>query len=187
MRFCRFRYRSDRLPGYWLWSPASFVAGNLHKAKLRNRQHSMLGPISPHKALHSLYQLPFIVRKLHIYGVGHIDRWTYWSSSRHRRKQRYKSVSNNQEQNAFGNQPGAAEEIARQLKLRDLVGSCGWLIRYEASGHKRKLVEAMEGFMRMIGPSMLCAYFEVWPYAVLPGNEWKAGDHNQYPGSLSDL
>src|ERR1700722_3723062 len=33
----------------------------------------MLCPVRPHKAFHSLYELPFIVRKLHIYEISYYD------------------------------------------------------------------------------------------------------------------
>ena len=59
----------------------------------------------------------------------------------------YKSVSNNQEQNAFETNLEAAEEIARQLRLRDLGGIIVVdFIDMKLPDNKRKLVEAMEGF-----------------------------------------
>ncbi len=61
----------------------------------------------------------------------------------------YKSVSNNQEQNALETNLEAAEEIARQLRLRDLGGIIvADFIDMKLPDNKRKLVEAMEGFMR---------------------------------------
>ena len=61
----------------------------------------------------------------------------------------YKSVSNNQEQNALETNLEAAEEIARQLRLRDLGGIIvADFIDMKFPDNKRKLVEAMEGFMR---------------------------------------
>jgi len=61
----------------------------------------------------------------------------------------YKSVSNNQEQNALETNMEAAEEIARQLRLRDLGGIIvGDFIDMKLPDNKRKLMEAMEGFMR---------------------------------------
>src|ERR1700749_3822673 len=61
----------------------------------------------------------------------------------------YKSVSNNQEQNALETNLEAAEEIARQLRLRDLGGIIvADFIDMKLPENKRKLVEAMEGFMR---------------------------------------
>jgi len=61
----------------------------------------------------------------------------------------YKSVSNNQEQNALETNLEAAEEIARQLRLRDLGGIIVVdFIDMKLPDNKRKLIEAMEGFMR---------------------------------------
>lgn len=61
----------------------------------------------------------------------------------------YKSVSNNQEQNAIETNLEAAEEIARQLRLRDIGGIIVVdFIDMKLPDHKKKLVEAMEGFMR---------------------------------------
>ncbi len=61
----------------------------------------------------------------------------------------YKSVSNNQEQNALETNMEAAEEIARQLRLRDLGGIIVIdFIDMKLPDNKRKLMEAMEGFMR---------------------------------------
>ena len=61
----------------------------------------------------------------------------------------YKSVSNNQEQNALETNLEAAEEIARQLRLRDLGGIIvADFIDMKLPDNKRKLMEAMESFMR---------------------------------------
>ncbi len=61
----------------------------------------------------------------------------------------YKSVSNNQEQNALETNLEAAEEIARQLRLRDLGGIIVVdFIDMKLPDNKRKLMEAMEEFMR---------------------------------------
>lgn len=61
----------------------------------------------------------------------------------------YKSVSNNQEQNALETNLEAADEIARQLRLRDLGGIIvADFIDMKLPDNKRKLMEAMEGFMR---------------------------------------
>jgi len=61
----------------------------------------------------------------------------------------YKSVSNNQEQNAFETNLEAAEEIARQLRLRDLGGIIVVdFIDMKLPENKRKLAESMEAFMR---------------------------------------
>jgi ribonuclease G len=61
----------------------------------------------------------------------------------------YKSVSNNQEQNAFETNLEAAEEIARQLRLRDLGGIIVVdFIDMKLPENKRKLAESMETFMR---------------------------------------
>jgi ribonuclease G len=61
----------------------------------------------------------------------------------------YKSVSNNQEQNAFETNLEAAEEIARQLRLRDLGGIIVVdFIDMKLPENKRKLAESMESFMR---------------------------------------
>jgi ribonuclease G len=60
----------------------------------------------------------------------------------------YKSVSNNQEQNALETNLEAAEEIARQLRLRDLGGIIVVdFIDMKVPDNKRKLMEAMESFM----------------------------------------
>jgi ribonuclease G len=61
----------------------------------------------------------------------------------------YKSVSNNQEQNALETNMEGAEEIARQLRLRDLGGIIVVdFIDMKLPDNKRKLIEAMENFMR---------------------------------------
>ncbi len=61
----------------------------------------------------------------------------------------YKSVSNNQEQNALETNLEAAEEIARQLRLRDLGGIIVIdFIDMKLPENKKKLVEAMEKYMR---------------------------------------
>jgi ribonuclease G len=61
----------------------------------------------------------------------------------------YKSVSNNQEQNALETNLEAAEEIARQLRLRDLGGIIVVdFIDMKLPDNKRRLMEAMETFMR---------------------------------------
>src|ERR1700681_3522495 len=61
----------------------------------------------------------------------------------------YKSVSNNQEQNALETNLEAAEEIARQLRLRDLGGIIVVdFIDMKLPDNKRKLMDAMEGYMR---------------------------------------
>src|SRR4249920_1511726 len=61
----------------------------------------------------------------------------------------YKSVGNNQEQNALETNLEAAEEIARQLRLRDIGGIIVVdFIDMKFPENKRKLMEAMEGFMR---------------------------------------
>ncbi|GAC1569030.1 MAG: Rne/Rng family ribonuclease [Chitinophagaceae bacterium] len=61
----------------------------------------------------------------------------------------YKSVSNNQEHNALETNMEAADEIARQLRLRDLGGIIvADFIDMKLPDNKRKLMEAMEGFMR---------------------------------------
>ena len=61
----------------------------------------------------------------------------------------YKSVSNNQEQNALGTNLEAADEIARQLRLRDIGGIIVVdFIDMKMPENKRRLVEAMEGFMQ---------------------------------------
>ncbi|WP_028787190.1 Rne/Rng family ribonuclease [Terrimonas ferruginea] len=60
----------------------------------------------------------------------------------------YKSVSNNQEQNALETNLEAAEEIARQLRLRDLGGIIVVdFIDMKLPENKRRLVEKMEEFM----------------------------------------
>jgi len=61
----------------------------------------------------------------------------------------YKSVSNNQEQNALETNLEAAEEIARQLRLRDLGGIIVVdFIDMKLPENKRKLAEFMESFMK---------------------------------------
>jgi ribonuclease G len=61
----------------------------------------------------------------------------------------YKSVSNNQEQNALETNLEAAEEISRQLRLRDIGGIIVVdFIDMKLPENKRKLVESMEEFMR---------------------------------------
>jgi ribonuclease G len=61
----------------------------------------------------------------------------------------YKSVSNNQEQNALETNLEAAEEIARQLRLRDIGGIIVVdFIDMKLPDNKKKLVEYMEEFMR---------------------------------------
>ena len=61
----------------------------------------------------------------------------------------YKSVSNNQEQNALETNLEAAAEISRQLRLRDLGGIIVVdFIDMKLPDNKKKLMEAMEGFMQ---------------------------------------
>lgn len=61
----------------------------------------------------------------------------------------YKSVSNNQEQNALETNLEAAEEIARQLRLRDIGGIIVVdFIDMKLPDNKKKIIEAMENFMR---------------------------------------
>jgi ribonuclease G len=61
----------------------------------------------------------------------------------------YKSVSNNQEQNALETNLEAAEEVARQLRLRDLGGIIVIdFIDMKFPDNKRKLMEKMEEFMQ---------------------------------------
>jgi ribonuclease G len=61
----------------------------------------------------------------------------------------YKSVSNNQEQNALETNLEAAEEIARQLRLRDLGGIIVVdFIDMKLPENKRRLMEKMEEFMK---------------------------------------
>jgi ribonuclease G len=61
----------------------------------------------------------------------------------------YKSVSNNQEQNAMETNLEAAEDIARQLRLRDIGGIIVVdFIDMKLPDNKRKLLEAMDGFMQ---------------------------------------
>ncbi|MFZ1528871.1 MAG: Rne/Rng family ribonuclease [Ferruginibacter sp.] len=62
----------------------------------------------------------------------------------------YKSVSNNQEQNALETNLEAAEEIARQLRLRDLGGIIVVdFIDMKLPDNKKKLADAMDQFMRV--------------------------------------
>jgi ribonuclease G len=61
----------------------------------------------------------------------------------------YKSVSNNQEDNALETNLEAAEEIARQLRLRDLGGIIVVdFIDMKLMENKKKLADAMERFMK---------------------------------------
>ncbi|MBC6491651.1 ribonuclease E/G [Flavihumibacter stibioxidans] len=61
----------------------------------------------------------------------------------------YKSVSNNQEQNALETNLEAAEEIARQLRLRDLGGIIVVdFIDMKLPENKKRLMDAMEGLMK---------------------------------------
>jgi ribonuclease G len=61
----------------------------------------------------------------------------------------YKSVSNNQEQNALETNLEAADEIARQLRLRDIGGIIVVdFIDMKLPENKKKLLEAMEEFMK---------------------------------------
>lgn len=61
----------------------------------------------------------------------------------------YKSVSNNQEQNALETNLEAAEEIARQLRLRDLGGIIVVdFIDMKLMENKKKLADAMEDLMK---------------------------------------
>jgi ribonuclease G len=61
----------------------------------------------------------------------------------------YKSVSNNQEQNAFETNLEAADEISRQLRLRDIGGIIVVdFIDMKLPENKRKLMEAMETLMQ---------------------------------------
>jgi ribonuclease G len=71
----------------------------------------------------------------------------------------YKSVSNNQEDNALQTNMEAAEEIARQLRLRDIGGIIVVdFIDMKLPENKKKLQDAMDGFMR----------FDRAKHAVLP-------------------
>lgn len=61
----------------------------------------------------------------------------------------YKSVSNNQEENAVQTNIEAAEEIARQLRLRDIGGIIVVdFIDMKLPDNKKKLQDVMDGFMR---------------------------------------
>ena len=61
----------------------------------------------------------------------------------------YKSVSNNQEQNALETNLEAAEEIARQLRLRDIGGIIVVdFIDMKLPDNKKRLLEAMENYMQ---------------------------------------
>jgi ribonuclease G len=62
----------------------------------------------------------------------------------------YKSVGNNQEENALQTNLEAAEEIARQLRLRDIGGIIVVdFIDMKLPENKKKLHESMEGFMKI--------------------------------------
>jgi len=61
----------------------------------------------------------------------------------------YKSISNNQEENALQTNIEAGEEIARQLRLRDIGGIIVIdFIDMKLPDNKRKLQEAMEEYMK---------------------------------------
>jgi len=61
----------------------------------------------------------------------------------------YKSVSNNQEENALQTNMEAAEELSRQLRLRDIGGIIVVdFIDMKLPDNRRKLQDAMEEFMR---------------------------------------
>ncbi len=61
----------------------------------------------------------------------------------------YKSVSNNQEENALQTNMEATEEIARQLRLRDIGGIIVVdFIDMKLPDNKKRLQDAMDGFMR---------------------------------------
>lgn len=61
----------------------------------------------------------------------------------------FKSVSNNQEENALQTNMEAAEEIARQFRLRDLGGIIVIdFIDMKLPENKKKVQEALEGFMK---------------------------------------
>jgi ribonuclease G len=61
----------------------------------------------------------------------------------------FKSVSNNQEENALQTNMEAAEEIARQLRLRDIGGIIVIdFIDMKLPENRRKVQEALEGFMK---------------------------------------
>lgn len=61
----------------------------------------------------------------------------------------YKSVSNNQEENALQTNLEAADEVARQLRLRDIGGIIVVdFIDMKLPDNRRKLQEAMEQFMQ---------------------------------------
>ncbi|MGI8637806.1 MAG: ribonuclease E/G, partial [Segetibacter sp.] len=61
----------------------------------------------------------------------------------------YKSVSNNQEENAVQTNMEAAEEIARQLRLRDIGGIIVVdFIDMKLPDNKKKLQDVMDNFMR---------------------------------------
>jgi ribonuclease G len=62
----------------------------------------------------------------------------------------YKSVGNNQEQNALETNLEAAEEISRQLRLRDIGGIIVVdFIDMKLPENKRRLMEKMDEFMRL--------------------------------------
>jgi ribonuclease G len=61
----------------------------------------------------------------------------------------YKSISNNQEQNAFETNLEAAAEVARQLRLRDIGGIIVVdFIDMKLVENKKRLAELMDNFMR---------------------------------------
>ena len=85
----------------------------------------------------------------------------------------YKSVSNNQEQNAFETNLEAAEEIARQLRLRDLGGIIVVdFIDMKLPENKRKLAEAVENlYAYRQGQTCSATHFKIWVDANYPATD----------------
>ena len=100
----------------------------------------------------------------------------------------YKSVSNNQEQNALETNLEAAEEIARQLRLRDLGGIIVVdFIDMKLMENKKRLADAMEEFMRPDrAKHAVLPIIKIWYDANHPA-AYEAGDEYQYQRDLSKL
>jgi len=97
----------------------------------------------------------------------------------------YKSVSNNQEENALQTNMEAAEEIARQLRLRDIGGIIVVdFIDMKLPENKKKLNEAMENFMKIDrAKHAVLAISKIRTHAVDPSTDETRNEH-QYAGAM---
>ena len=100
----------------------------------------------------------------------------------------YKSVSNNQEQNALETNLEAAEEIARQLRLSDIGGIIVVdFIDMKLPENKTKAAGSNGRFYaHRQGQTCGVAYFQIWFDADYPAAN-AAGSKYQYSGNLSKL